>query len=433
MKNIKDKVIKSIKQQIIWLMITVTYYIFNKFKKNKLSLVFYNLYKVCLRCFNTHPYELISHKKYLHKHISSSIQTITSSRIGYTSELCYDNAPPHYSMIPTKMSDIYVAIHSGVKVHGKSEFILNERAGLAINDFDNQANPSIEIKDGILLKKKDNLLLLKFNNSNYSRKLKSGILLTGKFSHNYYHLIYEVLIKLLVIDKTSIPINVPLIIDKVVFEIPSFCEIFEILNETKREIIVINKKEMLFLETLYWISPINEIPAHISKKTDCRTEDIVFDIGYLYDLKNKLIQFKSNTVYPKRIFLTRKSFKNRRFNEDEVISLLKTYGFIVISPEEHSFSEQVSMFNGADIIVGGSGAAMSNVIFCNSGCTVICLYSMKIKSPAFSTISYANKVDFRYVVGEGINHLTNEDIHSDFYVNIDKVKIILNHIIETSR
>ena len=62
-------------------------------------------------------------------------------------------------------------------------------------------------------------------------------MLSGKFSCNYYHELYEILIKLLVFNRINISKDAPLIIDEIVMKIDSFKKIFEILNETQRDII----------------------------------------------------------------------------------------------------------------------------------------------------------------------------------------------------
>lgn len=106
-------------------------------------------------------------------------------------------------------------------------------------------------------------------------------------------------------------------------------------------------------------------------------------------MRDKLLLFKSNLATPKRIFLTRKSTKKRHYNESEVWGVLKEYGFEVVAPETYTFCEQMALFNNADYIVGGSGAAFTNLLFCHSGCKVICFRSIRNYSPIFSTI--ANK------------------------------------------
>lgn len=64
-----------------------------------------------------------------------------------------------------------------------------------------------------------------------------------------------------------------------------------------------------------------------------------------------------------RIYVTRGD-RHRRFQDEAgVCSLLKQYGYEVIDPAKLTLKQQIAAFKGAREIVGGMGAAMTNIAF----------------------------------------------------------------------
>ena len=78
-----------------------------------------------------------------------------------------------------------------------------------------------------------------------------------------------------------------------------------------------------------------------------------------------------------RIFVSRerlastKSGYRRMLNAGEVEERLVKLGFEIIYPEEMSIEEQIKKFRSAAIVVGQSGGAMFNVVFCRPGTHVV--------------------------------------------------------------
>lgn len=65
-----------------------------------------------------------------------------------------------------------------------------------------------------------------------------------------------------------------------------------------------------------------------------------------------------------RIFLSRKNSVWRRLvNEAELISALEPLGFVPVYMEEHSFTEQVRLFQQAEFIVAPNGSALNSLVF----------------------------------------------------------------------
>ena len=55
-------------------------------------------------------------------------------------------------------------------------------------------------------------------------------MLSGNYSGNYYHFIYEFLTKFFIIDKLDLPKNIPIIVDEIVEHIPQYQELLKYFN-----------------------------------------------------------------------------------------------------------------------------------------------------------------------------------------------------------
>jgi capsular polysaccharide biosynthesis protein len=129
---------------------------------------------------------------------------------------------------------------------------------------------------------------------------------------------------------------------------------------------------------------------------------------------------------PKKIFIKRSGEVRRLINQSDIEALLHRLGFVAVAPEEMSFKEQAILFSSATHIVGPTGAALVNCIFCQSG-TKICVlmgnhpdmifgYWAKILSPLeIEVISY---------FGNTVKN-SKRGIHADFAVDILKFEDFL--------
>jgi capsular polysaccharide biosynthesis protein len=78
-------------------------------------------------------------------------------------------------------------------------------------------------------------------------------------------------------------------------------------------------------------------------------------------------------VGDQRIFVTRRSGKRACRNAGRVERLFAAHGFTIVSPEELSLTEQVSVFAAARVVAGFGGAGMFNLAYAHAVETVIVL------------------------------------------------------------
>ena len=135
----------------------------------------------------------------------------------------------------------------------------------------------------------------------------------------------------------------------------------------------------------------------------------------------------SDKKFPKRIFISRsKASDRRRFNEDEVFMVLEKAGFVKIAPESLSLSDQIAMFNQADLIAGGTGAAFSNLLFCRDSCKVLCFTNYMLPLSIFSTIAFFSGSDLKYIHDKKRKRHSKSRLHDPFRINTTELEKFLH-------
>lgn len=345
---------------------------------------------------------------------------VRAEREGYTSNVIFNTSSEEQELIKVKLPDLKVQRFSDVYINGDSDFIIDIENNCVINDTCYDLNERYTAYDGVLYRLRKNTAILRNRLAQFDKEINAGIVISGKFSRNFYHEVYENLIKLLVLDECNIPPEVPIIVDDIVSEISSLKRLFEILTiNSKRNVIYIGRKDLFRIHDAFIITPVNRLTSHLKNRDTLFLEDFVYDSLYLNKMRKTVLCHISKCTKPDNVFISRHNVSKRQFNEDDVLGRLKDCGFECVCPELMSFDEQVSLFNGAKFIIGGSGAAFSNLLFCEPGCKVLCIVdSVKYGFPIFSTIAYLTGCKMVYY-GNEIGKVKPNDIHSDFNVNID--------------
>jgi capsular polysaccharide biosynthesis protein len=82
--------------------------------------------------------------------------------------------------------------------------------------------------------------------------------------------------------------------------------------------------------------------------------------------------------------------------------------------EDYSFTEQIQLFKNAKFIIGPTGAAWTNIIFCPSTVKCLCWMPEEINDfSAFSNLAEYSNVDLQYITFKTGIHQNN--LHSANY------------------
>lgn len=151
--------------------------------------------------------------------------------------------------------------------------------------------------------------------------------------------------------------------------------------------------------------------------------------GFKDEILNK--EDKSNDslelTYEKKIYLSRSQIISHRNlkNENEVENIVKQLGYKVIYPEKLSIIEQAKVFNNAEVILGATGAAFTNIIFCKQGTKigVIQVTDIKDKEGGYAIMaSLLGLKSYFYNAEFDFDNKVRKGVHDDYKVNTKLVK-----------
>lgn len=109
-------------------------------------------------------------------------------------------------------------------------------------------------------------------------------------------------------------------------------------------------------------------------------------------------------------------------NEDEVLDRLDHWGFERYVPTELSVEEQVSLFEGAEVVVGPHGANLTNVVF-NSGGTLV---------EIFGDLTYPGNFVTCQLLGNGYRSFQATPVGADVLVDVDELESVVADVVTSS-
>ena len=237
-----------------------------------------------------------------------------------------------------------------------------------------------------------------------------GIKVFGMGANNWYHWLLDILPSAYLAQ--SLPERFktyPLIVPQAALDVPQFRESVELLKGA-RDFIGIDT-DLYDFEDLVSIDPILHEPINMRPGYWPETSHYSFNPRVLMEYRQDILDKLGITdpIGPTRLFLARGNDR-RPYNQDELLSIAEAHGFEAVYPERLSFREQVALFAGARFIMGPSGAAFANSLFCTEGCRLLSwLVPQYSGFCSYSNIASTVGTELRYLFG---HHTT--PIHSTF-------------------
>ncbi|WP_217635202.1 DUF563 domain-containing protein [Paenibacillus sp. yr247] len=248
---------------------------------------------------------------------------------------------------------------------------------------------------------------------------KTVAVLSFRYPNNYFHWMFDVLPRIALLRKSKI------LIDKYVISPPGNFPYMEMLNALgipKEKVLISSenfhlkaKRLVVFDKFSKWMPYAHIYPEWTSQflreaLSSCST--------------------KSASKNFERIYISRAHAGGRKIrNEEEVLALLKAYGFRCIHPDAMTFAEQVFMFKSAKVIISAHGASLANLVFVNPGTKLIEIFSPNYVRDYYLGISSHMKLDYYYLIGEGKrpprDHKYTKALYEDITVNLESLTKIL--------
>ena len=407
-----------------------------KTKNGTIGRLLFSCYQGILKIANISVFPIVDVRLYKDKSDVFYTESIEKKRIGVQGHilLAGENLDTNLknNMVQKDLPDLNLELFKDVCISGNSDIVVDIKNNCVISDTSYNIDDSEEVVDGLLYRTRQNVCLLRNNMKNINQHISSGIMISGKFCNNYYHIIFENLIRLLYVNELNINNDIPIIVDKKTTDIPSCKKILDILLQgNKRDIITIESNRIYHFDNLYRISNVNLFPGHILN-TNKWNGNYLYYPEAMIELKNRLLKHKSDKKFPEKIFVSRARVNVRQFNEDEVFSILKNYGFKKVFPELLSFEDQMALFSSAKYIVAGSGAALSNLLFIDKNAVVICFGISDGRNtkeiPVFNTIANINNAKFIFFPRRYSE--TKGGIHSNFTIDCEKLNTFISSYLD---
>ena len=250
---------------------------------------------------------------------------------------------------------------------------------------------------------------------------------TDSCAPNYAHWLTEVLPRIHAGVEAGLSESVPFVIDSGLHS--NIFSSAKLLAE-KHRLIELQKESSLHVNNLYMVGSAGYIPFDRRPSLRDDYSHGMFSSVALKSMKAKLSSLlgPAGAEYPKKIILRRNSGARAMKNEERLALLLQDMGFSAVYPEKLTFEQQYHLFSGAECVVGATGAAMANLIFCQPSCRVIiCISSHKSHSFGY-WVNMASAVDnnITYVMGPVVGP-RNQGIHADFVIDVNDVVKAINY------
>lgn len=325
--------------------------------------------------------------------------------------------------------EVFITTIENCTVSGASNF-LNVNEGTICHDLFRCSHDytSEELHGRFIINcKKSRITYL--SNAKTENVLDKGAVFTDAVSGNYAHFLTEVLPRVFVFSTNYTNVDTPIIIDYGLH--PNLIEALDVVIGDRRDLIGLDARETLFVKSLHVVSPCGYVPFQrrariISLKGHSDGIFSPYAMRAMVDsIKSKIPNKVEKNIY-KKIFIKRNSVYRNISNSEEVERMLVSQGFVVVEPEKLNFVEQVVVFSNAEVVVGATGAAFANLIFCKPETKIIILIS-DYKNMIYGywqnmACAVGNKVS--YVVGK-CNDLFPQ-LHSNFQIEMPDLLDAIN-------
>ncbi|CUH49836.1 glycosyltransferase family 61 protein [Ruegeria atlantica] len=252
--------------------------------------------------------------------------------------------------------------------------------------------------------------------------VREGIHLFKEYEQNFFHFVLELGVKLSFIeDNLNIASSVPLLVSD---DLPdSIYQIIERLKASDRPVLRLKRNALYRVNKLYYFSDIAQIvDCYHREPTD---EDCFFPRTQVLKLVEKLkADVVNENPKERKIYLKRGSTYRALTNETSIIDVLLKEGFEVVDTNSLSFQAQVDLFHTASTIIGPTGAAFTNLLWCRKRTNVLILYP---RHP-FSNTSFWNRIaeikglNLAFLNGRRTGKVTGEhSMHDDFAIDPDEL------------
>jgi len=255
-----------------------------------------------------------------------------------------------------------------------------------------------------------------------TEQLEEGFFLGGCGSWNWFHFIIEIMPKMMVLNEKY---TQTILVNDIILKTPSMQVILELFAHNEFKVRYLSPDKTYLVKNLYYMNDFNHVQFN-RFDGQIKADGTFYNADILKQFSDRILgNLAGKNDIPKRLFLYRKNTHRIAENQDQIMDYLKDFGFVPLCLEELSIDQQAAYFNKAEFIIGISGAAWTNLIFCRNHPKAISFVADNARSfSAFSNLGHIFDVDF-YI--QLYNH---SGLHSDsnFIINFEEFKELFRNI-----
>jgi capsular polysaccharide biosynthesis protein len=259
-----------------------------------------------------------------------------------------------------------------------------------------------------------------------TRRLREGVLLSGRNDDNWYHWMVEYLTRMFQVD-ASVPTSAPFIVSS---RTPrAGIEALETFAD--REIVVIDAALAHEVGRLHVLAP----PVQVLDTTRVPwSQGLSMNAAPLQEFRRRLgLGDHSLEGKGRRVFLRRTSSRRGLINEPQLAEISSRLGLELVDPSDLTWREQVDLFSSSSLLVGASGAVMANYLLMAPGSRVLALTSDSLADFVLpAALAGISEAAFSYLTGPNESalkdHLAlNRWLHSSFSVRHRQFERAVRH------
>jgi capsular polysaccharide biosynthesis protein len=198
-----------------------------------------------------------------------------------------------------------------------------------------------------------------------------------------------------------------------------------------KEVVFLHSTDNYEVDDLLYINMPNALVPNLklNAKSDVRNSFVRTEsLNYLRTLAYAMIAKEMKSPSPKRIFLGRKPGL-RTYNQDEILLALSDYDFTCVYLEDLNFNQQVKIMANAEIIVGPTGAAWTNLIFANKNAQALCWMAEEAGDlSCFSNLAAAFNINMQYITYVAGSSDTRELYSRSYYMPVENIIDWVNRV-----
>ena len=317
--------------------------------------------------------------------------------------------------LEVKVPDLNIYQLNNVIIHSRSSAIIKGK-----NIYYESINNNERFNEGLIIAHTKKNILIDIKNV---EETEEGFFLGGNGSFNWYHWMMEILPKMMYFKE--VPINT-ILVDESCKSIPSMMASLKVFTENLEvKVIHLDRNKLYKVKKLFHINEVNKLIYN-------ELNSSIKETPLFYYRKESLLQFReiftknnfSTENAAEKIYLQRKNTHRIAENETEIWDLLQNKNFEAVDLTNCTLSQQICIFGNAKIIVGTTGAAFTNLLFCKPNSYVIIFMPDNYKNYNFyQELGVMLDLKIKYLYYE--NGSDRHD-NSNFRINEDQLNNLYN-------